>query len=45
MGLITFADKSNNSTSGLATNKKVRDVDMNEIKTVVNENKGLHDAL
>lgn len=38
MTKITYANKVNNSSSGLAANKKVADVDMNEIKTVVNAN-------
>ena len=37
MAQITFADKDNNQPSGTAR-KQVRDVDLNEIKNVVNTN-------
>ena len=43
--LITYADKVNNASSVLPANKKVRDVDMNEIKDAVNDNAALHDSL
>ena len=41
---ITYADKVNNTTSGLPAINKVRDVDMNEIKDAVNDNAALTDT-
>ena len=43
--LITYTTKSDNTVSGLAADKKVAAVDMNEIKTALNTNAGLHDTL
>lgn len=43
--LISYTDKTNNSTSGLAADKKVSATDMNEIKDAVNDNAALHDSL